>query len=1067
MSKFFINRPIVAIVIAIIMTILGLVSMLGLPIAQFPNIVPPEVQVQGTYTGADALTVQNSVAVPIEQQVSGVDNMSYMYSTSASNGQMTLKVDFSLATDPNIDQVLTQLRVSQAQAQLPSEVNAAGVTVQKSLSSPLLVLSLYSPDKSRDALFLANYANINLNNVLTRIPGIATVTVFGAGQYAMRIWVKPDQLASLGITVPEIISAIQAQNKVNPAGQLGGEPVPAGQQFTYTVRAPGRLTSVKEFEDIVLRATPNGSLVRVGDVAKVEMGGQYYNLIGRYNTNPAAVLLIYQLPGSNALAAANGVKALMEKMKLSFPTGVKYDVSLDTTLAVTEGMQEMEKTFLEAIILVILVVFVFLQGFRATLIPLCAVPVSLIATFALFPVLGFSINTVSLFGLVLAIGLVVDDAIVVVEAVEHYIEKGMNPKEATLKAMSEVSGPVVAIALILSSVFLPTIFIPGITGQMYQQFAVTIAVSVLFSAFNALTLSPALAAMLLRPRKEARGPLGMFFRWFNRVFGRVQSRYVAMTGGLIRKLALAAVLFLFFCGMAGWFGKKLPSGFIPNEDQGYFFVNLQLPDASSLQRTNAAAEQAYDILSKLPGVQSVTTVCGFSLLSGVQNTYSSFFFVEMKPWSVRNTPETRLSANFFANMNAKLGGIPQGISFGFPPPAIPGVGNSGGVTFILEDRTGAGPDHLAQQLDAFLKEANNPAKYPELSRVSSTALLNVPQVFFDVDRDKVLKQGVQLSDVYQTLQTFLGGYFVNYFNTFGYQWQVFVQSEGEFRDKVDKMNLFYVLNKDGKHVPLSAVISVKEITGPEFTMRFNLYQSAQVNAMVDANYSSTEGMAAMERAFAASMPSGMGFDYMGMSYQEELAQKGIPPEVIFMLSLLFVFLILAGLYESWSLPFSVLLSTPIAVMGALAGIWLRRHHFPFFVNDLYAQIGLITLIGLAAKNAILIVEYAKLEFDRGRPLFDAAIEGSKLRLRPILMTSFAFIFGCVPLAIATGSGAVSREILGTTVIAGMMASTGIAIFFIPVGFYVIEKLSKAKPHPEAAAGEPPAPPAEPAASGHA
>ncbi|MGA2052100.1 MAG: efflux RND transporter permease subunit, partial [Opitutales bacterium] len=630
-------------------------------------------------------------------------------------------------------------------------------------------------------------------------------------------------------------------------------------------------------------------------------------------------------------------------------------------------------------------------------------------------------------------------------AVEHYIEKGMDPKDAALKAMSEVSGPVMAIALILSSVFLPTIFIPGITGQMYQQFAVTIAVSVLFSAFNALSLSPALAALLLRPRRETRGPLGVFFRWFNRVFGRVQNDYVAITGGLIRKAWLAGIFFIGFTLLAGWFGKVLPTSFIPNEDQGFFFANLQLPDASSLQRTNVTASQVADILEKLPGVDSVTTVVGYSLLSGVQNTYSAFFFVNMKPWSVRNTPPERLSAGFFQNMNQRLAQLPEGIAFGFPPPAIPGVGNSGGVQFVLEDRAGGGPNHLAVQLNRFMTEISDKQKYPELASVMTTALLNVPQIYFDVDRDKVLKQGVQLSDVYQTLQAFLGGYFINYFNMFGYQWQVFIQAEGQFRDKIDKMNLFYVTNKENQTVPLSAVIKTTNISGPEFTMRYNLYQSALLNVTLDPEYSSTQGMDALQRAFAATMSNDMGYDYMGMSYQEQLATKGVSPIAVFMLSLLFVFLILAGLYESWSLPFSVLLSTPIAVMGALAGIWLRRHNLPFFTNNLYTQIGLITLIGLAAKNAILIVEYAKLEYEKGRPLFDATLEGSKLRLRPILMTSFAFIFGCIPLAIATGSGAVSREVLGTTVVFGMMASTGIAIFFIPVGFYVIEKLSGAQP----------------------
>jgi len=1056
MSRFFIDRPIVAMVIAIIMTILGVVAYLGLPVAQYPDIVPPQIQVQTTYTGADAVTVQQSVAVPIEQQVSGVDNMSYMYSTNASNGQMTLNVNFGLGTDGDIDQVLTQLRVSQAQAQLPAEVQSYGVTVQKSLSAPLLVFSLYSPDDSRDALFLANYANINLNDALLRVPGIAQVTVFGAGQYAMRIWVQPDLLAGLGITVPEIIQAVQAQNKVNPAGQLGGQPVPPGQEFTYTVRAPGRLSTVQEFEDIVLRAKPDGSLVRVGDVARVELGGQFYNLAGRYGKKPAAVLLLYQLPGSNALEAAAGAKALLEEMRPTFPSGVDYKISLDTTLAVTEGMEEIQQTFVEALLLVILVVFVFLQGFRATLIPLLAVPVSLVSTFALFPLLGFSVNTISLFGLVLAIGLVVDDAIVVVEAVEGHIERGLSPRDAAIKAMEEVSGPVVAIALILASVFLPTVFIPGITGQMYQQFAVTIAVSVLFSAFNALTLSPALSALLLRPRREARGPLGAFFRGFNRVFGRAQTGYVAACHGLIRKLALAGVLFLALVLGAGFFGSRLPQSFLPEEDQGYFYVNMQLPEASSLQRTVAAAARAEEVLSALPGVQSVTTVAGFSLLSGVQNTYSAFFFVQMDPWSEREKPEERLGGAFFAAANRQLAGLPEAIAFAFPPPAIPGVGNAGGVTFVLEDRSSQGSAHLARQVRDFITAAQ---KRPELANVSTTALLQVPQIFVDVDRDKVLKQGVALSDVYQTLQAFMGGYFINYFNRFGRQWQVYVQAEGRFRNRMDKLGLFFVSNREGQHVPLTAVTAVKDITGPEFTMRYNLYEAAQINAIPATGVSNDQASAAMEEVFRETMPSGMGYDYMGMSYQEELARKGVSPVAVFSLSLLFVFLILAGLYESWSLPFSVLASTPIAVFGAFAGVWLRRLELPFFDNNLYAQIGLITLIGLAAKNAILIVEYAKLEYERGRSLLDATLEGSRLRLRPILMTSFAFILGVVPLAIATGSGAVSRQVLGTTVIAGMLASTAIGIFFIPVGFYLIERLT-GRPPPGGGAGPGPAAPGE-------
>jgi HAE1 family hydrophobic/amphiphilic exporter-1 len=1030
-GNFFVHRPIVAMVIAIVIVIVGAISMIGLPIEQYPNLTPPIVRVSASYTGANALNVEESVATPLEQEINGVDNMIYMKSTNANDGTMSLEISFEVGTDPDMNTVLVQNRVSSANAKLPEPVKKLGVKTQKTLPNIIMLVTLTSTDNTFDKDFLGNYALINLKDQLARIKGVGRVDVLGASDYSMRIWIKPDRLANMGITVSDIINAINEQNALVPGGKFGAEPAPPGTDFTYTVRMPERFNSPEAFGEIVVRTLSNGSQVKLKDIADIKLGVEAYLTINRLNEKTAAIIAVYQAPGSNAVELSQNIRKEMERLSQRFPEGIRWDVSMDTTYAITAGIKDIIITLIEALILVILVVFIFIQDWRATLIPVIAIPVSLIGAFIFFPMLGFTINVLSLLGLVLAIGIVVDDAIVVVEAVQVNIEKGMNAKEATIEAMKAVTAPVIATTLVLVAVFIPVAGMAGITGRLYQQFAITIVVSVLVSSVNALTLSPALASILLKKPTAYKGPLGWFFGKFNGWMEKTTGSYMKLTNSATLKLQRGIIFIVIISAGVVVIGKLVPGGFIPEEDMGYFFVNMQLPDAASLQRTDKVAAQIEKILLNHPEVDFVTTSAGFSMLSGAKATNTGFVFVSLKPWDERDKTVKEL----MAILNQEFQSIKAAQVFAFGPPAIPGLGSGSGFSIMLQDLGGNTPEYLANKALKFIKAAN---ERPEIGSAFTSFQPSVPQRYMDIDREKALKMGVNLNELYKTIGAFMGGSYVNDFTRFGRLYKTYIQAENKYRMNKKDINNFFVKNKNGAMVPIATFVTVKDISGPEYTNRFNLYRSVEVTGSPAQGFTSAQAMQALRETAAEVLPSDMTYSWNAMSFEEDRASGSLG--MILTFSLLFVFLILAAQYESWSLPLAILLGTPFAIFGSLLFLYVARWFSPTFENNIFAQVSFVMLIGMAAKNAILIVEFANEEFKKGLSLFDAAIAAAKSRFRPILMTAFSFILGVFPLVIAAGSGAESRKVMGMALLGGMSLATLLGVFLYPMLFVAIGKL---------------------------
>ncbi len=1031
-GNFFVHRPIVAIVIAIVIVIMGTVALIGLPIEQYPNLTPPIVQVRANYTGANAINVEESVATPLEQQINGVDNMIYMKSTNANDGSMNIQISFDVGTDPDMNTVLSQNKVSAASAKLPASVTKLGVTTEKSLPNILMLVAITS-DGRYDKDFLGNYALINIKDQLSRIKGIGSVNVLGASDYSMRIWVKPDRLSQLSLTVPEIINAINEQNIIVPGGKFGAEPAPPGTEFTYTVRLPERFNSKEAFGEIVVRTQSDGSQIKLKDVATINLGVETYNMIPRVNGETTAIIALYQAPGSNGLELAAKVNEEMEEISKSFPESIKYDVSLDTTRAIEAGIKDITVTLVIALILVILVVFIFIQDWRATLIPTLAIPVSLIGAFIFFPGLGFTINVLSLLGLVLAIGIVVDDAIVVVEAVQVNIAKGMTAKEATLDAMSKVTAPIIATTFVMVAVFIPVAGMAGITGLLYQQFAITIVVSVLVSSVNALSLSPALCSLLLKEPKPYKGSLGWFFGKFNKGMDKTTESYMSFASIVTRKIKRSVVFIIIMSIGVGIFGSLVPGGFIPEEDMGYFFVNVQLPNAASIQRSDVVTQDIENLLKEIPEIEFITTATGYSILSGAMTSNTGFLFVSLKDWSERDLTAEEI----IANVNKKLAiSIKDAQAFAFGPPAIPGLGNGSGYSIMIQDKAGNTPEYLSENTMKFIKAAN---ERPEIGSARTTFQATVPQRFMDIDKEKALKLGIKLSDLYTTVGAFMGGAYVNDFTRFGRLYKTYIQAEPEYRVDESGINKFFIKNNQGDMVPLSTLTTIKPISGPDYTTRFNLYRSVEVTGAPAEGFTSDQAREALREVAEEVLPHDMGYAWNAMSFQEEKASGSLG--VILTFSLVFVFLILAAQYESWSLPFSILLGTPFAIFGALFALWIGRLISPTFENNIFAQVSFVMLIGMAAKNAILIVEFAIDEFKNGATLVEAAMEAAKERFRPILMTAFSFILGVFPLVIASGSGAEARKVMGVALLGGMGIATFLGVFMYPMLFVFIGKIA--------------------------
>lgn len=1031
MAKFFINRPVFAIVTSLFLLIAGIIAGLTLPIAQFPQITLPTIRVSGSYPGANAQVVEEGVALPIEQQVNGVEEMLYMTSTSAENGQYTLNVTFNLGADPDIASVQVQNRTAQANAQLPKEVMSLGLTTKKSTPDTLMYVAIHSPKGTYDALFLTNYTAINIIEAIKRVKGVGNVTLFGS-EFGMRVWLKPDRMARLGITTSDVYAAIQEQNVQAPAGQVGQFPAPKDQQFQYGVQIRGRLSEPSEFENIIIRARPDGSFIRLRDLARIEFGAKDYTFDSKYNGRDATSFSVNLTPDANAIETSGLIHAEMEQLAKRFPADITYDYVIDNTIFVKASLEEVVKTFFEALLLVLIVVYLFLQSWRATLIPMLAVPVSLVATFGAFTLLGFSINTLTLFGMVLAIGIVVDDAIVVVEAVEYHMHHAkLTAREATLKAMDEVSGPVVAIALVLSAVFVPVAFLGGIAGVMYKQFAITVAVSVGLSCFVALSLTPALCAMMLKPNTVAtdRGLIALFFRLFNRAFDRLTLGYTNGVRRAIRLLVLTLLMLTAVLALAGGLMRAVPGGFVPPEDQGYFIGSMELPEGAAMQRTINASKKIDGLIGATPGVSRRLVVNGFNILSGTPQSNSAMFIAGLTPWEERRTPELSLRAILKSVFN-RGSQNPEASVLVFNPPPIPGLGSTGGFSFKLQDRSGGSPQELADIANMFVAEAR---KRPEIGSAYSTFKPRNPAYQLEVDREKAKKLGVQINDISMALQTFLGGVNVNDFSRFGRTYKVTMQSEADFRGDIKNINLYHVRSSAGLMIPLSTFVTPISISSPSTLQRYNMFRTADIGGDAAPGYSSGQVIVAMEEVAGQVLPPGFSYEWSGISLQEKNSAGQAP--IIFGLAIVFVFLFLAAMYESWAVPMAVLFAVPLGVFGAMLALYVVGLEL-----NIYAQIGLVLLIGLAAKNAILIVEFAKMRRDAGMNAVESAVEAARLRLRPILMTSFAFILGVLPLALATGAGAGSRVSMGMTVIGGMLAATLLAIFFVPVLYVAVDRL---------------------------